>query len=160
VRVIHLRLCTLPALGGVHWQAEIYTASSRCWSSLMHMGPNTLLCTLLGDVNDCRSKSMEEAGSGHECSCHNTLALDDLQILPTSQVSPGVVSGTWSCHRQCVKSTYTDLSLHKSTYPHARVGALTCGSACRRATSPQRLPSLPKPPRSSYPPCPRTRAHS
>jgi hypothetical protein len=36
--------------------------------------------------------SMEEAGSGHEDSSHNILTSDALQVLSSSQVTPGVVN--------------------------------------------------------------------
>jgi hypothetical protein len=35
---------------------------------------------------------MEEAGSGHEDSSHNILTSDALQVLSSSQVTPGVVN--------------------------------------------------------------------
>jgi exonuclease III len=52
----------------------------------------TAVANLFRGVDLCRSDSMEEAGLGHEDSCHNILTLDALQVLSRSQVNPGVVN--------------------------------------------------------------------
>jgi hypothetical protein len=57
----------------------------------------TAVLRLFRGIDLCRSESMEagsmeEAGSGHEDSSHNILTLDALQVLSSSQVTPGVVN--------------------------------------------------------------------
>ena len=66
------------------WEADKTQADKVCYW--------TAVANLFRGVDLCRSESMEEAGLGHEDSCHNILTLDALQVLSRSQGTPGVVN--------------------------------------------------------------------